>query len=165
MKNFIFVTTGTQKFQFDRLLKAIDTEIENGTITEEVFAQTGASMYKPVHYRYQPFLPAEEMQEIRKKSSLIITHAGTNSIIEGIKLGIPVITVPRQKRYKEHVDDHQMEITEAMAKDGMVTAVYDIHEMGAAIKKTRETPPPVYYSHGNNLLHAIEDICLGKVKL
>lgn len=161
----IFVTTGTQKFQFDRLLKAVDMEIEKGTIAEEVFAQTGASMYKPVHYQSQAFLPADEMQEIRKKSSIIITHAGTNSIIEGIKLGIPVITVPRQKKYREHVDDHQMEITEAMANDGMVIPVYDIREMGEAVKKARTCTPPVFQSHGQALLHAIEDLCLGKVNI
>ena len=165
MNNLIFVTTGTQKFQFDRLLKEIDSEIERGTITEDVFAQIGASTYIPVNYLYQPFMPAEKMQEIRKKSSLIITHAGTSSIIEGIKLGIPVITVPRQKKYKEHVDDHQMEITKSMEKDGMVIAVYDIHNLGLAIKKAREITPPAYHGHGQKLLHEIEDICLGKVSI
>ena len=78
----IFATTGTQKFQFNRLLKGIDKAIETGIITEEVFAQTGASVYQPVHYKYRPFLPADEMQQLRKKSNIIITHSGTNSIIE-----------------------------------------------------------------------------------
>ena len=62
----IFVTTGTQKFQFNRLLKGVDKAIETGIITEEVFAQTGASVYQPVHYKYRPFLPADEMQQLRK---------------------------------------------------------------------------------------------------
>lgn len=37
----IFATTGTQKFQFNRLLKGVDKAIETGIITEKVFAQTG----------------------------------------------------------------------------------------------------------------------------
>ena len=34
----ILVTTGTQKFPFNRLLKAVDKEIKAGVITEDVFA-------------------------------------------------------------------------------------------------------------------------------
>lgn len=34
----IFITLGSQKFQFNRLLKAIDKLIEQGKIKEEVFA-------------------------------------------------------------------------------------------------------------------------------
>ena len=43
----IFVTLGSQKFQFNRLLRKIDDLVEEGVITEEVFAQTGASDYLP----------------------------------------------------------------------------------------------------------------------
>ncbi len=35
----IFITLGSQKFQFNRLLKAIDKLVEQGKIKEEVFAQ------------------------------------------------------------------------------------------------------------------------------
>lgn len=41
----IFVTTGSQKFQFNRLLQKIDLLIEEGMIREEVFAQIGVSDY------------------------------------------------------------------------------------------------------------------------
>ena len=43
----IFVTLGSQKFQFDRLLRKIDELIDIGVITDEVFAQIGASTYIP----------------------------------------------------------------------------------------------------------------------
>ena len=39
----IFITLGSQKFQFNRLLKAIDKLVEQGKIKEEVFAQIGIS--------------------------------------------------------------------------------------------------------------------------
>ena len=35
----IFITLGSQKFQFNRLLKKVDDLIESGVIKEEVFAQ------------------------------------------------------------------------------------------------------------------------------
>ncbi len=46
----IFITLGSQKFQFNRLLKKIDNLIEIGVIQEEVFAQIGYSNYKPKNY-------------------------------------------------------------------------------------------------------------------
>lgn len=161
----ILVTTGTQKFPFNRLLKAVDKEIKAGVITEDVFAQIDASDYQPENYKYSPFLTADEMQNLRKQSRLIITHAGTNSIIEGLKLGIPVITVPRRKEFGEHVDDHQMEITEEFEKEGLVTAVYDIDKLGDAIREAMSKNPPVYNGHGGQLLQKIVDLCTGKEKL
>lgn len=161
----ILVTTGTQKFPFNRLLKAVDEEIKAGVITEDVFAQIGASDYQPENYKYSPFLTSDEMQNLRKQSRLIITHAGTNSIIEGLKLGIPVITVPRRKEFGEHVDDHQMEITEEFEKEGLVTAVYDIDKLGDAIRETISKNPPVYSGHDGQLLQKIVDLCTGKEQL
>ena len=48
----IFITLGSQKFQFNRLLEEVDKLIEQGIITEEVFAQIGYSDYKPKNYKY-----------------------------------------------------------------------------------------------------------------
>ena len=42
MDNKIFITLGSQKFQFNRLLKAVDELCEKGTVdAEDVFAQIG----------------------------------------------------------------------------------------------------------------------------
>ena len=60
----IFVTVGSQKFQFNRLLKAIDTLVKNNSITEEVFAQTGYSDYKPKYYKYREFLNRDEFANL-----------------------------------------------------------------------------------------------------
>ena len=40
----IFVTTGSQKFQFNRLLQRIDLLIEEGMIREEVFARSESAI-------------------------------------------------------------------------------------------------------------------------
>ena len=47
----IFITLGSQKFQFNRLLIEVDKLIVDGKITEEVFAQIGYSDYKPQNYK------------------------------------------------------------------------------------------------------------------
>ena len=48
----IFVTVGTQKFPFNRLLKKVDQLARDGVITEEVFIQTGNGDYIPVSYTH-----------------------------------------------------------------------------------------------------------------
>lgn len=81
----IFITVGTQKFQFNRLLKEIDRLIEEEKITEEVFAQIGYSGYKPKNYNYKDFIDRDEFEDIIKKCKIIITHGGTGSIIGAVK--------------------------------------------------------------------------------
>ena len=81
----IFITLGSQKFQFNRLLKAIDEQIADGRITDEVFAQTGASDYKPKNYALKDFLDRDEFEKWMDRSEIVITHGGTGAIIGAVK--------------------------------------------------------------------------------
>lgn len=108
----IFLTLGTQKFQFNRLLKEIDLLIQDGTITDKVVAQVGFSTYKPRNYVYFKFLDRATYHKYIEQSNIVITHAGVGSILEAKKNEKPVIVVPRLKKYKEHVDNHQCEIAD-----------------------------------------------------
>ena len=69
----IFITLGSQKFQFNRLLKAVDELVAAGKIKDEVFAQIGYSDYKPMNYKYEQFLDREKFSkiEIRNATPLI----------------------------------------------------------------------------------------------
>ena len=51
----IFVTVGSQKFQFNRLLKKVDQMAADGSIKEGVCVQTGASDFVPCNCRHQAF--------------------------------------------------------------------------------------------------------------
>ena len=106
----IFVTVGTQKFKFDRLLKIVDEFIENGVICEKVFAQIGTCSYIPKHYEYVKFLSPEEYDKCLKDCSYVIAHAGVGSIHSALKLNKKILVVPRISKYNEHIDDHQCEI-------------------------------------------------------
>ena len=81
----IFITLGSQKFQFNRLLKAIDKLIEQGKIKEEVFAQIGYSDYQPINYNYKQFLDRDEFASMEGRADIVITHGGTGAIIGAVK--------------------------------------------------------------------------------
>lgn len=148
----ILVTLGTQRFPFNRLLLAIDELVGNGSIKEQVFAQVGHSTYKPKHYEFTKMISSNSMDEYVKKCSLIITHSGTSSIIGGLKEQKKVIVVPRQKKFGEHVDDHQIEIAQMFEKKGMIEAVYDIDilEKHILLSKTKKYNP--YFDASESLL-------------
>ena len=112
----IFVTVGSQKFQFNRLLKKIDNLIFKNIITENVFAQTGTSDYIPQNYAYQPFLDREKFTSYMSNCDIVITHGGTGTIISAIKNNKKVIVVPRLSEYGEHVDNHQIQLIKQIGR-------------------------------------------------
>lgn len=104
----IFVTVGTHEQPFNRLLKAIDEGVYSGTITEEVFAQTGYSTYIPKNYKAEAFLDFSKMQELIERASIIVSHGGPSSFIMPLQIGKIPIVFPRQEKFKEHVNNHQL---------------------------------------------------------
>lgn len=89
--------------------------ISQGRLKETVFAQIGYSDYRPQNYEFIDFLPKDKFEEKIEECSLLITHSGVSSIISGLNKNKPIIVYPRLKKYKEHVDDHQLEIAKSFA--------------------------------------------------
>lgn len=153
----IFVTVGSQKFQFNRLLIEIDRLVEDGIITEEVFAQTGYSDYEPRNYKYKKFLDRDEFSNIIYKSDKVITHGGTGAIIGAVKLGKIVIAVPRLAKYGEHVDDHQTQLIDEFTILNFIESVYNIDEIGIKYKSAKKNKYSKYKSNTENIILSIEE--------
>ena len=153
----ILVATGSQKFQFDRLLKKVDELIEEGKIKEPVFSQIGASTYTPKHYKYKEFLAPEELQKQIEAASLLITHAGTGMIINALKVGKKVIGIPRLAKYEEHVDDHQVQLIDEFAKAGLIEPCFKIDDLDEALKKVQKKKYQEYIGDNKELLEDITD--------
>lgn len=144
----ILVCTGTQKFQFDRLLKAVDALCESGAFKDEtVFAQTGASGYRPRHCRFKSFLEPAEMDSLMSGADLVVTHGGSGSIMSALRLKKKVVAVPRLGSYKEHVDDHQKQLVRMLAKRGFIIACEDLSDpllLLAAIEEAKSRSLKTY---------------------
>ena len=152
----IFVTLGSQKFPFNRLLKKIDELIEDGTITEPVFAQTGASDYVPKHYDCKSFLDREEFARQMSLCDTVITHGGTGAIIGAVKKGKKVIAVPRLARYGEHVDDHQLQLIEQFREQNLICGLGSCEELGEALRRIRTAEFETYTSNTEQIMNRIE---------
>lgn len=112
----IFVTLGTQKFQFNRLLRMMDDLIENKKIHERVFAQIGNSDYLPRYYEYCDFLSNNDYEEYIKNCDILVSHSGVGTIMTGLRYRRKIIVVPRLSKYGEHIDDHQTQIAQSFSK-------------------------------------------------
>lgn len=151
----IFVTVGTQKFQFNRLLKAID--IYSKQTDEEVYGQIGNSTYFPQNFAYKKFLSKEEFVRILESSDVVITHSGVATIVEALKLDKPVIVVPRLKEYGEHVDNHQIQIAESFDEGDLVLKCLDLDSLKFFIEKAKNKKFKKYISKKSDVINFIED--------
>jgi len=153
----IFVVVGSQKFQFDRLLKKVDQLVEEGTISEEVFVQTGASSYHPQHCQWQPFYDRGRFAQLVGRCDIIITHGGTGAIISALKRGKKVIAVPRLARYGEHVDDHQLQLLEQFDELNLICACPDENKLPEALRTARTHRYSSYSSNTGAYIASLEE--------
>lgn len=134
----IYVTLGTMFLGFDRLVEAVDSIAE--TSGEQVIVQTGLSQERPRHCAWFDFLPHEDVLAIQRHARVIVGHAGIGTVLDALAVKRPLIVVPRLKRYGEHMNDHQMEIAEAVARRGWGRMVLDVEELAEACARPPAAP-------------------------
>jgi UDP-N-acetylglucosamine transferase subunit ALG13 len=133
----IFVTVGTQKFQFNRLLIAVDELIKQGLVTENVVAQIGYSTYMPMNCKYQKFMGQEVFQATMEKASVVITHGGTGTIFAALKDNKKIVAVPRCAQYGEHVDNHQEQLLKQFGEMGILEVCSNIVNLNKHLLKAK----------------------------
>ena len=153
----IFVTLGTNDESFERLLKAIDKEIEKGTIKERVVVQAGCTKYQSKNMEILDLVPRDEFDKLISECDLLITHGGVGSILTGINKGKTVIAVPRLAKYNEHGNDHQLQIVDNFSKRKYILAVKDLNKLGKTIEKAKRFKPQKFVSNTNNIINMIEN--------
>lgn len=152
----IFITLGSQKFQFNRLLEAVDELIEKDALADNVFAQSGYSDYKPQNYQFKQFLDRDEFSKYEAKADIVITHGGTGAIIGAVKQGKKVIAVPRLVKYGEHVDNHQLQIIEQFKEQNLICGLDDVSQLREAIEYAKTHIFNSYNSNTAVILKSIE---------
>lgn len=69
------------------------------------------------------------------KARIVITHGGPSSFIMPLQIGKIPIVVPRKKEFDEHVNDHQVDFGNQVAKrQGNIIVVEDISKLGNVIE-------------------------------
>jgi UDP-N-acetylglucosamine transferase subunit ALG13 len=129
----IFVTVGTHGDPFTRLLDALGA-LDPG----DLVVQYGPAAPPAGVARAEAFMPFDRMLECFREAEKVITHAGVGSILCARREGQTPLVVPRRPELGEHVDEHQAELTRALAETGAVRAVWDTADLADTLA---ETPP------------------------
>jgi len=110
----IVVSLGMHRgFGFRRLLEQLVRIIPGGI---DVLWQVGYTDTSGLGIASHVSLPTSELNRAMAESDIVITHAGIGSAISALQAGKRPIFVPRRKRFKEHVDDHQAFIAAELDK-------------------------------------------------
>jgi UDP-N-acetylglucosamine transferase subunit ALG13 len=118
----ILVTVGTEKFPFDRLMRWIDVLLADDLLGEDVVVQYGSCTVLPSGARVYRMLREQEFRKLIDEARLVISHCGEGTVLMLDSLDTPYILVPRSQRFREHVDDHQVELAQAIGSLGVPIA-------------------------------------------
>ncbi len=157
----ILVTLGTQDKSFKRLLEAIDKQVELGNIKDKIVVQAGCTKYESKNMEIFDLIPMEKFDDLIKSCDLLITHGGVGSIITGLKNNKKVIAAARLKEYKEHTNNHQLQIIENFSNDGYILGLDNFDELDKVLEKIKKFKPKKYISNTDKMIKIIEDF-IGK---
>ena len=152
----IFVTLGTNDKSFKRLLDAFEKEIELGNIKEKVVVQSGFTKYDSKYMKVIDLMSMDEFNKYIKECDLLVTHGGVGTILDGLKLGKKIIAFPRLSKYKEHVNDHQIEIINEFCREGYILTG-EVNNLKEVIESSKTFTPKKYTSNNNRFNKMIKD--------
>jgi UDP-N-acetylglucosamine transferase subunit ALG13 len=135
----VFVTVGNARQGFSRLVSAVDALCGSGAFGEEpVVVQRGHTGGDSLaHCQSVDFLPSDDFDRHLSEASLVVCHGGTTQL-SAIKLGKIPIVMPRLQRFGEHINDHQVQLVQALAAEGLVVPAYEPGDLAAAITEARQ---------------------------
>lgn len=149
----ILVLLGTFPTDFKRPLTEIDSLCKQGILTEEVIVQNGYTSIETDYLCLRPFISPDDLTDLYVRADFIITHAGTGSIIKGLKLNKKVIAIPRLAKYGEVVDDHQVEILEEFAAMNYILPWREDVPLQSVIAAVPAFTPAPYQSSKQNIIN------------
>jgi beta-1,4-N-acetylglucosaminyltransferase len=128
----IFATVGSTQIPFERLVRALD-----GLPGERLFVQHGPVPPPVGAGRSAAFMQFPEVVESMQEADAVVCHAGAGSILCALRAGHVPIVVPRLKRFKETVDDHQVELARALDAEGKVVSVEEVDRLADIVARAR----------------------------
>jgi len=117
----IFVTVGMQT-PFDRLVRAVDSWAASRS-RDDVFAQIGATKWRPRHLRHAQFIPPREFAEHARNARLIVAHAGIGAMFTAMEMDKPILVMPRLVSLRETRNAHQFATVKYLTCRGITVAM------------------------------------------
>lgn len=146
----IITIVGTHHQQFNRLLKEVET------LPGEKLVQYGHSTYQPAGSKNVAFLPFEETRAAIEQAEVVITHAGTGTVMMALSLGKRPVVAPRYKKFDEHVDDHQLELVATLKAADLIEPWMPGEDLSAAVARAKTGQGQVLRPPSPNLVNFLK---------
>jgi UDP-N-acetylglucosamine--N-acetylmuramyl-(pentapeptide) pyrophosphoryl-undecaprenol N-acetylglucosamine transferase len=143
----VVVTLGTYRgYNFVRLVKHL---LEVLPPEAEVLWQTGDTDTSGLGIDGHYAIPERELIDAMREADVVVAHAGVGTALAALEVGKCPVLVPRRLAHGEHVDDHQIQIAQELARRGLAVSVEadaltveDLRRAaGRAVTTLAEEPP------------------------
>lgn len=126
------ITVGNARQSFRRLLDAVAAHLS--LLPPPVVVQHGHTPFSAAHCRAVDFMSMQEYADHISRARIVIMHAGAGSLIHALEAGKRPIVMPRRKKFGEHVNDHQVELAQALAAEGRVLLIESDRDLVVALQ-------------------------------
>lgn len=159
----ILVTMGTAKeYNFRRLLTIIDSLCDKNVIdSNNLIVQSNDKGYIPKHYKILQTMPNDKFKDIMSAADVVITHAGTGTVIAALKLNKKLILFPRLKQYGEMIDDHQLQICKLVAEKNYAMVAKNEEELENALRDIMNYEFNFFESNTEMFIKQLDNIIKG----
>lgn len=151
----VFIAVGTQKQKFKRLFDIVEkSKYLDG---KEIIAQAGYSKYDSKKVKIYDFMPQEDIDKYIQNSEFVICHGGVGTIFEALKYNKKILVIPRLKKYKEHKNDHQLEICNELQRCGYLLYLNEEDDIDEKLNQLQNTEFKKYAKDDNciNILKTV----------
>lgn len=169
----ILVLLGTQKHQFNRAIEYVVKLAQECKIIEPIIIQTGQATYdldkyhttlENINMKLTPYI--DNYEQTIKEANFIICHAGVGVIMDCLEKNKKILTIPRQAKFSEHVDDHQQEIATELEKQNYLFTVNDYKQFKDKYEQLKNHKFNIYKTNNdkfNRKLNTLLDEILGEI--
>jgi beta-1,4-N-acetylglucosaminyltransferase len=151
----IFLCVGTQ-FAFDRMVRAVDESAGKGLFDEKIYAQIGETTYIPHNFEHVKFLDKESFDKWVAEATRVISHAGMGIISAALDANKPLLVMPRQKKFGEVVNDHQVAIAKKYEQYGHLLVALTETELPEKIVQLKTFAPKPRHNQASEVADRIK---------
>lgn len=137
------VSLGTDYHPFDRLVSWMDEWLEQQPAPPSCLVQHGYS--RPPHFAPGVTMVShQEILDLYTSADVVVVQGGPGSIFDALSTGHIPIAVPRRAQLKEVVDDHQVEFTRQLVKQGLAVMAETKESLWAELEHAVREPADFY---------------------
>jgi UDP-N-acetylglucosamine transferase subunit ALG13 len=128
----ILGVVGTHEAPMIRLVRTLD-DWAAAHPDQRVVIQAGSAATQVKSATAVDYASDEQMKSWMEEAGIVVTHAGPSILLALIDEGRRPIVMPRERRYREHVDDHQVAFAEFLAAHGLIVLVRTPEQLVSAL--------------------------------